>query len=755
MTYHANLFELKRYKPLSVYVYLPKITPEPQKRTQHFKLLGKMARSLTDDLGVAVISDEGKIKVLEAKVRDELGRKELKLEDGSTFSVELTFETLREVGYAQSPLEYGRLVCRVVDLALAHLSKDFYKYSDVSPWIIERGEGYFDEKLRKNIGIEDGRRYYRSLRSFEGIPCLLINREIELRSWNDLLNELKVLASWWNKVKGQEMDFYNPSDDFIKFVNWSFRGKTAEIIAYHSRPIIIREITWASRAKDNVLEGGLSPCEHHKINQGITIKDENQPLVKWNLITQNGKSLDQFHVPELLTVGHTFDDLSTRVPKSQISTVFDRVHPNCSDQQRKIYDVVRKIDHILRSQLSSLYPAKIEFSTVPKEATTSVLDPEPIQIKFGNKEIDVEPPYGLSFYRRYSAKTTFASQVSGTVKTLALCPKAYHEFIKALKKEFEKRNPNCTLDLTFCESLETRQDLSNYNLVLTVTDKGIEKYKREIQNELGIAHQNVTPEHADKDSIPQLAMQLSLKLGGYPWFLKGVEEGLTILSIYSYRNPFSGLTLYIFNLMDGVGKIVYQSAPYEKEKIIDFLRKVHEKAKEYSRLLVLTSFDDQQVYEYVLKDLAFDLREFLFILVKQNDELRLFRTYHPVAGVTPRRRRVEAPGYPLESYECAPQGAILRTAADEYYALTTVSTKVGTYYRGCPKPLRLKVLGSKGSFDLRSVMHHILSLSLEAGTSGHETRLPAPLYYLQKYAAYVNDYGSPGKEGTYKVPFYV
>jgi hypothetical protein len=755
MTYHANLFELKRYKPLNVHIYSPRITPEPEKQSHHFKLLGKMARSLTEDFKLATISDEGRIKVLENKIPHGHERKDLELDDEKAFSVELVYETSREVGYVQSPLEYGRLVSRTVDLALAHLSKDFYKYSDVSPWIIEKGEGYFDEKLRKNIGIEDGRRYYRGLRSFEGIPCLLINREIELRSWKHLLNELKVLSNWWNRVKGQEIDFYDPSEDFVKFVNRCFRGRTAEIIAYHSRPIVIREITWAKRAKDKVLEGGLSPCEHHKVNQGITIEDEDQPLVRWNLITEDRGNLEQFHVPELLTVGHTFEDLSTRVPKSQISTVFDRVHPNCSDQQRKIYDVVSKIDLILRSQLPSLYPAKIEFSIVPKEVTKNVIDPQPIQIQFGNKEVKVEPPYGLTFYRRYSAGTTFASQVTGTIKTLVLCSRTHHKFTNELKEEFENRNPQCTMDLAFSESLELGQDFSKYNLIITITNKELEKYKRRIQNELGIPHQNVTPEHADEESIPQLAMQLCLKLGGRPWFIRGVEEGLAILSIYSYRNPFSGLTLYMFNVIDGVGRIIYQSTAYKRERALDFLRKVHEKAKEHRRLLVLTSFDDQQVYEYVLKDLANDLNEFLFILLRQNDELRLFRTYRRAVGAMPRRRRVEALSYPLESYECAPQGSITRISSDEYYVLTTVSTKVGTYYRGCPKPLRLRILGSKGSFDIPSVMRHILSLSLEAGTSGHETRLPAPLYYLKKHATYVNDYGSPENESTYAAPFYV
>jgi len=744
-TYHVNLFELKRYKPLRVRSYIPVISPDPEKNI--YRILGRMAKKLTRKLKAAVISDEGKIKVLESEIPKDLLEDHIKLEEIGTFKIQLNLEETKEVGYADDPKQYGRFISKIVDLALVHLSEDYYKYSELSPWIIHKGAGYFPKRLREDIGIEDGRRYYRGLRTFEGIPCLIVNRQIVLRSWKNMRNELKALAGWWSRVKKKDVDFYEPPEGFVKFVNWAFRGKSANVWAYSSRPIVIQEITWVHRAKDRVLPGGISPCEYHKLNQGIIIQDENQPLVKWTFITKEGEKMDQFHIPELLIVGHTFDDLSRRTSQAQRSQVFDILHPNCSDHQRKIFDLVRKIDAVLREELQSVYPSKIELSVFPKEATKNVAPPPQIGIKFAEREVQLSPPYGINFYRRYPKTAKFASSITGKVKTLVICDDSHKEFVEDLKKEFEKRN-KCEMPLFFEEVEKIEElDFSDCNLVLTVTNdsKRIARCKELIQNE-GKAHQNVTPEHADEESIPQLAMQLTLKLGGFPWLLKEFDKDLTVISIYSYRNPFTGLRLYFFNVMSAIGKIKYQSKPYERENILGFLREVHQKAKHYERILFLTSFDDQQVYEYITKDVTLDVKEFMFVLVREKDQLRLFETFRPAVPAVPRRRRMAAIAYPIEAYECAPEGTILSTAANEYYILSTVSTKIGTYYRGCPTPIRLEVLSSKGVFDIGSMLRYILSLSLLAGTSGHETRLPAPLYYLSKYATYVSKYGEPSEQ---------
>ena len=158
----------------------------------------------------------------------------IELENVAKFKVTLSLENSQLVDFANDPQSYGRLVNRIVDLALCHLSKDYYKYGERSPYIIEHGEGYFDKGLRQRIGVEDGRRFYRGFQSFLRKPYLLINREIELRSWQNLLNELKILAQWWQqtKRKSEQVDFYNPPKEFISFVNWTFRNRTANVKPY-------------------------------------------------------------------------------------------------------------------------------------------------------------------------------------------------------------------------------------------------------------------------------------------------------------------------------------------------------------------------------------------------------------------------------------------------------------------------------------------------------------------------------------------
>jgi hypothetical protein len=753
-TYHVNLFELKRYKPLRMSSYIPVISPDPEKN--FYRVLGRLAKKLTRNLKAAVISHEGKIKALESEIPESLVEVDLRLEEIGNFKVRLEFEETQEVSYAEDPRQYGRVLSKVIDLALVHLSEDYFKYSELSPWVIERGAGSFPKKLQEDIGIEDGKRYYRGLRTLEGFPCLIINRQIELRSWKNLLNELKVLAKWWSRVNRKEetVDFYEPPEEFVKFVNWAFRGRSANVAAYSSRSIRLNEITWEHRAKDPVLLGGVSPCEYHKQNQGIIITDENQPLVKWTLVTKEGERREQFHIPELLVIGHTFDDLSMRTSKAQRSQVFDMLHPNCNDHQRKVFDLVRKIDSILREELQSVYPSKVEISVFPKEVTKNITRPPQVGIKFADREVQLSTPYGMNFYRRYPKTAKFISPISGKIKTLVICDDAHREFVEALRKEFERRN-GCEMPLIF-EQIEEigESDFSDYDLVLTVTneDDKVVECKQSIQNR-GIAHQNVTPKHAKEESIPQLAMQLTLKLGGSPWFLKDFDRDLTVISVYSYRNPFSGLKMYFFNVMNAEGKMEHQSPPYKETNVEDFLREVHEKAKQYERVLFLSSFIEQQVSDYIIEKVTPDVKEVIFISIREKDQVRLFQTFKPAVAAVPRRRRVAALVYPIEAYESAPQGTILSVGENQYYILTTASTKIGTYYRGCPTPIRLTILFSRGVFDMESILNYILSLSLLAGTSGHETRLPAPLYYLSKYAAYVSKYGEPSQ--TLETIFYI
>jgi len=234
-TYNVNLFELKQYKPLSVSRFHVTVSPRAERPGHFYQVLGRFARKLTKELSTAVISEGGEILVLESPNADPRLSDEIAIEDVGTFRVQLTDANTSLVNFADSPLEYERLVSRIIDIALVQFAPDYYKYHDLSPHIIERGQGFFPQSLREKIGVEDGRQFYRGLRVVDGLPHVLVNRAIQLRSWKHLLNELKVLANWFAESRGIEVDFYNPPDAFVKFANWSFRNRTANNRMYSAR----------------------------------------------------------------------------------------------------------------------------------------------------------------------------------------------------------------------------------------------------------------------------------------------------------------------------------------------------------------------------------------------------------------------------------------------------------------------------------------------------------------------------------------
>ncbi len=753
--YNANLFALKTYQSFKVNVYSAKLEPFPAKSGHFYQVLGRLARRLTESIGTAVISHEGKIKVLESTLSANDIVSEIELENINKFKVTLLLESTQLVDFANDPQSYGGLVNRIVDLALCYLSKDYYKYGERSPYIIEHGEGYFDKALRQRIGVEDGRRFYRGFQTFFGKPYLLVNREIELRSWQNLLNELKILALWWQtKRKGEEFDFYNPPKEFISFVNWTFRNRTANVKAYPAPSIVIKEITWDARADSKVLEGNISPLEYHKSAQGIPIKDAKQPLVKWTMVDQNGMTKELFHIPEFLIVGHTFRDLKMRLLPSQISQIFDILHPHCGEQQRKIYEIMRKVDSILRNNFAVLYPSKFEFLMFPENINKEIETASPVTIKFGNKEIDITPPYGINFYRKYTARETFVQPLNGVKKLLIFCDDSQKQFVESLKQEIELRN-GCTLECDYRQLSEVSIiNPLNADLAITITNDGelIKSTKRRLVGEYGVPHQNVTPEKANIESIPQIAMQVTLKMGGYPWFISNTEQ-TKIVTVYAYRNPFNGMRCFLFNIFESYGQMLFQSKPYDTENFQLLLKDLESKLENEDKILLMMSFWDNLIEGQIAESLK-KVKNYVFVKILQNNELQLFSTFKPSVNTAP-RRRTNIVTYACEAYENAPQGVILNAGNGEYFILTTGSTKIGTYYRGCPTPIRVKVIQTNGYFEINKIIHTILALSFAAGISGHGTRLPAPLYYLKVYAKYINDYGLPSADIIFQRIFYV
>lgn len=757
--YNANLFELKKYRPISVSIYQPEIIPFPKETPVFFQILGRIAKKLTRELATAVISERRSIIVLESSIPKNLLKIKEEVSNIGNFEINLKLLEEKNIIFRESPLEYGRLVSKIVDLALVHFSDDYYKYSERSPIILERGEGYFDERLRNQIGIEDGREYYRGIRVINGVPHLLINRRIELRSKDNLLEELKILAHWWafrnNKT---EIDFYAPPKEFIKFINWIFRNRTANVKAYESRRIRIKEITWEVRAKDKVLDNNTSPYEYHKKMQNLEIEDINQPLIIWELNTKDGESKLLYHIPEFLVVGHNLKDLSMRVSKTRISQVFDIIQPHCGDQLRKIIDIIQKIDTILRNDYNIVYPDKIEFSILPRNINDIIIAPNPIKIKFKNREIDIEPPYGINFYKKYTKSNKYIKPIpKENIKILIVCEDEYHEFLNELIDDIKNRN-DCKIHVDKIKEINLDNFIyTEYDLIITINEEEPlhYKYKQVIIGTNGIAHQNILPQNTVKKAIPQLTMQITLKLGGIPWYVSNVEK-IDILSLYSYKNPFSGIRFYLYNLMTSSGELIFQSKPYKPNQIQKFIINILETIEKYQRILILTSYLEPSLKEVIMEEFTKLNIEYIILQIFQHDDLRLFHTYVPrVVSTLRRRRRVKPLAYPIESYEHSPQGTILKASKSEYYLLPTASTKIKTYYRGCPTTVKIRIVGRKDFNNIEGILHLILSLSLAAGTSGHVTRLPAPLYYLRKYSEYLNKYQLPSIEKVYETFFYV
>ena len=741
-TYNANLFTLTKSEPLSVHVYSPTVSPNYEKTGRFYEILGRLAKKLTNELGTAVISDEGRIKALEKKIPSDALRQEIELENIDTYTIDLALEETKETSVDDTE-EYGRLVNRVIDLSLIYLSPDFYKFHALSPYILKKGDYFFDETLRNEIGVVDVKRYYRGIRFVGGVPHVIVTREIDLRSWKNLLNELKIFAQWFGIVTGKEIDFYNPPDDFVGLVNKVYIGKRAYVYRYSGKSIAIERISWERRAGDPIPGKKFSPCEYHRTRHGIANLDPKQPTIRWSLLTEDGKIIKQLHVPEVLVVGHTFRDLSMRVKKSKVSQVFDILHPNCNLQQRAIYDFMKQVDSVLRSKLPEVYPTKIQFSLEPKEVGDVVQPLLSIKLEFKDKAMTLNPPYDLSFYRKYEGKK-FVKPV-GDISVLVhsdITRKATKDFMEELQKEWLNRNDS-SMGVTFEKVDFETKNYEDYDIVITISDSDQLNLdcKQVIQNKKGIPHQHITSKNATSDSVMQLVMQINLKLGGDPWLLKKVPDGLRVVALYAYTNPLTKVKIYYFNAIDSKGSVIQAPRSYARDQATELVKDICSLIKSYGRVLFLTSFDIDRLYDAIIEEMKSKEKvEFACARIR-NDELRIFMTYMP--RMRERRRRRGGPAYSIEAYEEAPQGIILKGSEGEYFLLPAASRKIGTYFRGCPTTMNLQFLHVQGDFDTDELARYILSLSMMGRASGHPTSFPSPLYYLRKYAKYVRRHGPP------------
>ncbi|MCW3999522.1 MAG: hypothetical protein NWE93_04730 [Candidatus Bathyarchaeota archaeon] len=758
--YHANGFELTKANDLPVYTYGAVIKPEPVNHPQFYQILGILAKRLMYEQRIPIVSIEGLIEALPTPISGPMEHS-VSLPEVGNFIVSLKLLNQSKIGLSDFE-NYSHLVNRLADVALTIYSKEYYKFHPKAPNIL-RDEPYFDKGLIEKTGILDSKSYYRGLMNLNGKIVFVLNRETQLRSNKNLLIELKSIKKTFEEKNETEIDFYDPPPNFVSFANYLLKGKAADIAhsAYPGPSIKkINSITWSFRAGDKTPGMNDTPADYLKNTYGIKDIDLKQPLV----VYETGDGKVRYQIPQILSVGHNFEDLAKRISRWQRTQVWGSIHPDCKNQLHKIFDIIVEIDRNLRRNIPELYPNLVEISTKTIDVSSLVSQPMEIKLAFANKEISIKPPYDTNFYRSYSNKALTFSKAIPAPKILVCVEKETQlitNFLEQLSAEYERRtNTSIIYGHAPLKPDETYQ-YTTYDLVLTIGSDSEEDeeryswYKQILQNKIGIPHQNVTLENADENSIMQLVMQICLKLGGDPWLLPK-NELPPIISVNSYLNPFTEKKYVLILGVDNEGHILEQSEPFTEERFDDALKKLLELNSTYKRVIYLTSFDRFLLFDELKKRLDQTSNEYCFTHVVDNSPFRFFETFAPRKAPVFGKNLPELTQCPVEAFESAPQGRILKSNENTYYLLTGKTIEKDALKRGCPTPIQFIIGESKGtSWNNEQLANHIMALCMMGRASGHMTRLPMPLYYLQSLGYYINKFGMPENPSIKRKIFYV
>jgi hypothetical protein len=237
---------------------------------------------------------------------------------------------------------------------------------------------------------------------------------------------------------------------------------------------------------------------------------------------ETGDGKIRYQIPQILSVGHNFEDLTKRISSWQRTQVWEHTS-DCKNQLHKIFDVIAEIDLNLRKNIPEVYPKFVEISTKTIDVTSLVSEPIEITISFANKQIAIKPSYDTNFYHNYSNKAlTFSKSVSSP-KILVCAAKTTPQitnFLQLLSNEYQLRT-NTAINFEH-GPLKPDQAVqySNYDLVLTIGCEDEENeqlylcIKQTLQNKLGVPHQNVIVENAEENLLCSDYANLSKACGG-------------------------------------------------------------------------------------------------------------------------------------------------------------------------------------------------------------------------------------------------
>jgi len=775
MAFHfLNFFKVEA-GTFELYEYKPNVTPKPPEDT-FFQVLNQLARTLTENEKIPVICVGGSI-CSPFKVSEGVYSTEVLLQNVPvTFSIEL--KQPDKIQLSQDNWQYTFLLNRSIDI----IAKEFKMWRE-GQFLYEPVDilSLREKRIAYVTDSSAYEGYYRGVRLYSDL-FLIVDPKYRVKSLRNLWEDVRSYLIYLKE------DPYRPSQDAIKKLYQRFRGAivTPEYEITRSAHKRIVEFDFSktvddeSETSDGKWRG--SPAKYQEMF-GRKVKDHNQPQVR----VRRPDGVDEPHVPELLRVTRTIEDLNRRVKSPlDIKAIVSIFRPKPDTRARLTVRFVRKI--------STPELAKwLKLSQEPLWVETKNF--YPVRLEWADGEV-LEIKQDKDFYNAFKSEKYRYLRTAPIKNVLIVAPreqeKLVSDFYRGLREVSGRKGqtlPEAEFALTsgvecehFFDVLEDeRIDLPHRDLVLTFATKDDEKtynlIKKKLIVDVGSASQNVALETASKvlgnlfseepmkrgdaqTTLNLLGMQVVSKLGGAPWkFAEPLApEGTIFIGLDIFHDPFrlKPSTAASCAVFDNTGEYIYGSGAIFQmmgrqsiEKIDQLTRLMieHYQNKESHSPTYVIAFrhgvtpgfpmleEEMDTFERILDE--FGITQYAFITVTERTRIRMYsspvkdwrKAAHPIPGSA-------VIGYPF---------------GENQFSLQS-SEAIGF---GAPILVLSTVHRSKTPFKMEDYVKMGAWLARHHWASGRAVRIPVPIRYASQLAYFVGEMRAQPHERVIGTPFYL
>lgn len=738
-------------------------------------MLNQLARTLTESKKIPVICVGGSIcspfKVLEGVYSTEVLLENIPV----TFSIEL--KRPDKIQLSQDDWQYTFLLNRLIDI----IAKEFKMWRE-GQFLYEPKDvlSLREKRIAHITGSSAYQGYYRGVRLYSDLFLIV-----------DLKYRVKSISNLWEEVKSYliylKEDPYHPSQDALKKLHRRFRGAIVvpeyEITRSPVKRIVefdfSKTVDDESETSDGKWHG--SPAKYQEMFER-EVKYHNQPQVR----VRRSDGVDEPHVPELLRVTRTIEDLKTRVKSPlDVKAIVNIFRPKPDTRARLTVRFIRKIStpKLAKSLKLSQEPLWVETKNY-----------NPVRLEWADGKI-LEINQDKDFYTAFKSKRYRYLRTTPMKSILIVAPGEQEKLVSAFYQELREVSEQMGQPFPKAEFVPTsgvgyehffdilehgKIDLPHRDLVLTFTTKGDERIynliKKKLVVDTGVPSQHVSLETADmilrnlqlepmkrgdaQTALNLLGMQIVSKVGGAPWkFAEPLApEGTIFIGLDIFHDPFrlkpsAAASCAVF---DNTGEYIYGSGAVFQtvgrqsiEKIDQLTRLMieHYQNMESHPPTYVIAFrhgvtpgfpmlqEEMDTFERTLGE--FGITQYAFITVRERTHIRMYsslmkdwrKAAHPVPGSA-------VIGYPFS----------------ESQFLLQSSEAIGF---GVPIPVLSTVHRSKTPFKMEDYVKMSAWLARHHWASGRAVRIPVPIRYASQLAYFVGGMGAQPHERVIGTPFYL